>query len=244
MSRKRDAKSPGAEAVGENVQVAGQSILDLLAIAQGWHERAVMLRFLGFEVSSLFCGEKAKCMIKSLGGGSVPVSESQVASLSAELLDAAELARQQVETLLGIMMETTQSGAVPSLGGRGVVVATATPIAIPDLDEAVVVRTEPEPIAGSQSLFLRGPSSTRNESCACLGAAPRLNRGSSRRATLNPAPVRDEAPRAGASLRVHQVVKDAFPERCGFHLAARCVGNPLLHLAVQLGDPVVMGSAS
>ena len=147
MSRKRDAKSPGAEAVGENVQVAGQSILDLLAIAQGWHERAVMLRFLGFEVSSLFCGEKAKYMIKSLGGGSVPVSESQVASLSAELLDAAELARQQVETLLGIMMETTQSGAVPSLGGRGVVVATATPIAIPDLDEAVVVRTEPEPIA-------------------------------------------------------------------------------------------------
>ena len=146
MSRKRDAKSSGAEAVGENVQVAGQSILDLLAIAQGWHERAVLLRFLGFEVSALFCGEKAKYKIKSLGGGSVPVSESQIASLSAELLDAAELAKQQVEALLRIVMETTQSGVVPPLSGRGVVVATATPITIPDLDEAVVVRSDPEPI--------------------------------------------------------------------------------------------------
>jgi hypothetical protein len=125
----------------------GRSLLDLLAIAQAWHERAIVLRFLGFEVSSLFCGEDAKYKIKSLAGGSVPVSESQVASLSAELLDAAELAKQQFETLLGIVMETTQSGVVPPLSGRGFVVATPTPITIPDLDEAVVVRSDPEPIA-------------------------------------------------------------------------------------------------
>jgi hypothetical protein len=124
-----------------------RSLLALLAIAQGWHERAVMLRFLGFEVSTLFSGKNAKYKIKSLGGGGVPVSESQIASLSAELLDAAELAKQQVEALLGIMAQTIPSAPVPALSGRAVVVATATPIAVPDLDESVVVRCEPEPIA-------------------------------------------------------------------------------------------------
>jgi hypothetical protein len=145
MSPKSDAKSAGAEAVGENVPVAGQSIIDLLAMAQGWHERSVMLRFLGFEVGALFCGESAKYKIRSIAGGSVHASESQIASLSAELLDGAELARQQVEALLGIMAQTIQSAPVPSLSGRGVVTATAKPITIPDLDEAVVVRSVPQP---------------------------------------------------------------------------------------------------
>ena len=71
--------------------------------------------------------------------------------------------------IVGPVTAATSSAAAPCqrvrrqsslAGGRGVAVAKTTPIAIPDLDEAVVVRSEPEPVVD------RNP-------CAYVGRAPR-----------------------------------------------------------------------
>jgi len=122
-----------------------RSVLSLLAMAEAWHQRAAILRFISFEVRELF-GEPAKWHLKGLAGGVSPASEAQVAAIASELADAAELARGEAEKLLALVVHVAGAGNVPTLAGTGSVVATAAAMETPDLDDAVVLRKPAAPV--------------------------------------------------------------------------------------------------
>jgi hypothetical protein len=125
-----------------------QSVLTLLAMAEAWHQRAAVLRLLSFEVGELFAGEHAKWSVKGLAGGVSPASEAQVATISSELADAAELARAEAEKILAVVVHVAGASSVPALAGTGSVVATAAAMEVPDLDDAVVLKKPATPGPG------------------------------------------------------------------------------------------------
>jgi hypothetical protein len=122
-----------------------QSVLDLVSIAQGFHERAVILRFLSFEVSALFGSESSRWLIKRIAGGVGQASEAQLAAIASELRDAAGAAQQQAERLLGAVVEVVNDGSVPGLDPRFAALVSPADIEAEDLDTCVVSRPKPDP---------------------------------------------------------------------------------------------------
>jgi hypothetical protein len=153
MPTSREPSAPGATA-----QSPRQSVLDLLSVAQGWHERAVILRCLSFEVTTLFGGNSSRYLVQRITGGVSQAGESQLATIAAELRDAAAAAQEQAERLLGAVVETVNEGAVPGLDRRFAALVYPVVIESGDLDSCVVARSEkPKPSGTHPPVMLRAP---------------------------------------------------------------------------------------
>lgn len=126
--------NPQATAPGAAPQTSRQSVLDLVSLAQGWHERAVILRLLAFKVNELFGGESSEYLVKRISGAAHPASEAQVAAIASELRDAAAAAQEQAARILGGAVATVNEGRVPGLSGRWAVLVESSAIELEDLD--------------------------------------------------------------------------------------------------------------
>jgi hypothetical protein len=99
-------------------QVEKQTVFDLVSVAQGWHERAVVLRLLSFHVSRLFAGDEPQFLVRRISGSARPANEAQVAAIASELRDAAADAQAEAERILGTALEPVDEGRGRDLGGR------------------------------------------------------------------------------------------------------------------------------
>ena len=80
-----------------------------------FHERAVMLRHLSFDVSAPFSGESSKHIVKRIAGVAGQVSEAQVAIIAGELRedDGQHSVRSDVEPV------HKRQAACRAVGGEG-----------------------------------------------------------------------------------------------------------------------------
>jgi hypothetical protein len=135
-----------------------QSVLDLVSLAQGFHERAVVLRALSFAVDDMFGGETPSFLIKRAAGSIRQASEAQLSAIAAELRDAAAAAQLQAEHLLGAVVEVVNDGKVPGLDPRFSALVSPATIELEDLDACLVARPKERPAATHPPVVRRTPS--------------------------------------------------------------------------------------
>jgi hypothetical protein len=131
----------GVAAPGAMPQTAKQTVFDLVSLAQGWHERAVVLRALAHHVARLFAGEQPELLVKRLSGAARPASEGQIAAIASELRDAAA-AQEQCERILSTAVGAVDEGKVPGLSGRWGALVRASALELEDLDACAVPRVD------------------------------------------------------------------------------------------------------
>jgi coenzyme F420-reducing hydrogenase alpha subunit len=129
-------------APGSVPETPKQTVFDLVSLAQGWHERAVILRALAHDVARLFGGEHAELLVKRLSGAARLASEGQIAAVASELRDAAVAAQEESERILGTALEPVDEGRVRGLGGRWARLVRSSALELEDLDECAVPRVE------------------------------------------------------------------------------------------------------
>jgi len=129
-------------APGSVQQTAKQTVFDLVGMAQGWHERAVILRLLAHHVSRICAGDRSEYLVKRISGVAHPASEAQVAAIASELRDAAAAAQEQAKRILNTAVGPVEEGSVPGLSERWAAVVRSSALELADLDSCAVPRTD------------------------------------------------------------------------------------------------------
>lgn len=97
------------------------TVLETLAFAEAWNERAAILSTLAFELSDLFgsscSGLPPPYLIRRLAGGASAPNPELVDDIHAELMLSAKRAREKVTRLLGAVTDASTDEVAPSLAG-------------------------------------------------------------------------------------------------------------------------------